>query len=191
MRGRLDEAAALRDESAPIVVANPEPQAPGSLQQFDGYLALGRGDRAAAADRFAEAANEVRSYDVKSVPTIFPECTRAFVLLGDRERAETYRDLDASTDSVQSAAFAANVTGLLEPDPARAVALQQDAIGELEQLGIRVYAARAMVDLGRAMARTGRDPREVLERARVILTECDANLFLFEVDEVLAEWIVR
>jgi hypothetical protein len=43
-----------------------------------------------------------------------------------------------------------------------------------------------MVDLGRAMAHAGQDPAEVLERARDILTECDAQLFLFEVDEVLA-----
>ena len=48
-----------------------------------------------------------------------------------------------------------------------------------------------MVDLGRAMARAGHDPREVLERARDILTECDARLFLFEVDEALGRsWLM-
>jgi uncharacterized membrane protein YvbJ len=46
--------------------------------------------------------------------------------------------------------------------------------------------ARAKVDLGRAMSRNG-EAREVLERARQILLECDAKLFLFEVDEALAE----
>jgi hypothetical protein len=51
---------------------------------------------------------------------------------------------------------------------------------------MRLFAARAMVDLGRAMIRTGQDPREVLERARAILFECDAKLFLFEVDEAFA-----
>lgn len=61
-----------------------------------------------------------------------------------------------------------------------------DAVAELERLGMRLYAARAMVDLGRAKVRARQDPREVLERARDILTECDARLFLFEVDEVLA-----
>jgi hypothetical protein len=44
-----------------------------------------------------------------------------------------------------------------------------------------------MVDLGRAMAHTGNNPREILERARDMLIERDARLFLFEVDEVLAE----
>ena len=39
----------------------------------------------------------------------------------------------------------------------------------------------------RYYAAAGQDPRETLERARAILLECDAHLFLFEVDEALAE----
>ena len=104
-----------------------------------------------------------------------------------RERAETYRDLDARTDSVQSSVHARNVAGLLETDPARAVKVLREAVTEFERLEMRVYAARAMVDLGRAMTRAGENPRELLERARDILTECDARLFLYEVDEALAE----
>ena len=41
-----------------------------------------------------------------------------------------------------------------------------------------------MVDLARQMTRAGKDPGELLARAREILIECDAQLFLFEVDEV-------
>ena len=44
-----------------------------------------------------------------------------------------------------------------------------------------------MVDLGHAMVRASQDPRDVLERARAMLTECDARLFLFEVDEAMAD----
>src|SRR5207302_5744762 len=110
-----------------------------------------------------------------------------FLLLSDRERAETYRDLDESRDSIMSTAFAANVTGLLEPDPALAIDLLSAAVAEFDRLGMRLYAARAMVDLGRAMARAGHEPQDVLTSARDILTECDAGLFLFEVDEVLAD----
>ena len=87
---------------------------------------------------------------------------------------------------MQSAAHARNVSGLLEPDPARAADLLRGAVAEFERLEMRTSAARAMVDLGRAMASAGENPAEVLERARGILTECDAQLFLFEVDEVLA-----
>jgi hypothetical protein len=44
-----------------------------------------------------------------------------------------------------------------------------------------------MVDLARAKAVAGEDPHEVLDRAREILVDCDARLFLFEVDEVTAD----
>jgi hypothetical protein len=44
-----------------------------------------------------------------------------------------------------------------------------------------------MVDLARAMGRLGEDARPVLERAREILVECDAQAFLFEVDDAIAE----
>jgi hypothetical protein len=33
------------------------------------------------------------------------------------------------------------------------------------------------------MARLAEDPRPLLARARAILVECDANAFLFEVDD--------
>jgi class 3 adenylate cyclase/tetratricopeptide (TPR) repeat protein len=188
MRGRLDEAVALRDQSATIIAATPEPQAAGTLPLFDGYLALSRRDQAAASERFAEAADQVRAHNnVDGLPEIFADCARAFLLFGDRDRAETYRDLETSTDSIEAAVFAANVRGLLEPDPARAIDLLRDAVAEFERLGMRLYAGRSMVDLGRAMAQAGQDPRGVLERARDLLTECDARLFLFEVDEVTAD----
>jgi len=48
-----------------------------------------------------------------------------------------------------------------------------------------------MVDLARAMIQVGEDPHDVLERARRIMLECDAKLFLFEIDEVLAELDAR
>ena len=186
LRGRVEEALELRNESVPILAANPEPQAAHFLPVIDGYFALARHDRAAAAEKFVEAATFVRAHSVESYPEVFTECVRALVLAGDTARAATFRDLDASTDSVQSAAHARNIAGLLESDPARAVALLREAVAEFERLEMRVYAARAMVDLGRAMAHAGEDPAEVLDRAREILTECDAQLFLFEVDEVLA-----
>jgi hypothetical protein len=182
MRGRIEEAVALREQAAPIVAANPEPQASAFLPVLDGYVALGRHDLAAAAARFAEATDAIRRAPT-ATPEAFPETVRTFLLLGDQGRASTYRDLDGSTDSVQGAAFAKNVAGLLEPDPHRAIDLLKDAVADLERLGMRLPAARAMIDLGRAMARAGEDPNDVLDRARQILVECDAVLFLPEVDQ--------
>ena len=102
MRGRLEEALALREQAAPMILANPEPQAAGFLPMFDGYVELARRNRAAAAERFAEGADEVRSYNIESAPMVFAECARAFLLLADRERAEIYRDLDGSRDSIRA-----------------------------------------------------------------------------------------
>jgi hypothetical protein len=191
MRGRIEEAVGIRDEAAPILAANPEPQASAFLPALDGYVALGRRDLAAATALFANATDAVRVAGPDGAPEVFLETARAFLLLGDEGRASTYRDLDGSTNSVQSAAFAKNVAGVLEQDPARAIELLQHAIAELERLGMRMHAARAMVDLGRAMARAGQDPHEVLNRAREILIDCDANLFLYEVDAVTAESVAR
>ena len=185
-RGRIAEARAFREQAEPILAANPEPQAHHFLPAIDGYFAFASGDRSAAAEKFVEAAKFVRSYSVESYPEVFPEVVRALILLGASERAAGYRDLDASADSVQSVAHARTIAGLLEPDPSRAVELLQDAVSEFEHLEMRVFGARAMVDLGRAIVRNGQDPTEVLSRARRVLTECDAQLYLFEVDEVLA-----
>jgi hypothetical protein len=166
------------------MTANPEPQAAHFLPLLDGYFALARHDRAAAAERFVEAATFVRAHSIDTWPDVFTDSVRALVLAGDTAHAATFRDLAASTDSIQSEAHARNVAGLLESDPARAAELLREAVAEFERLEMRVYAARAMVDLGRAMTNAGQDPTEVLARAREILTECDAQLFLFEVDEV-------
>jgi predicted ATPase/class 3 adenylate cyclase len=184
IRGRGAEAIGYRDEAAPILEANPEPQAGSFIPQLDAYLAMERGDRREAADRLAEAAESVRAYSVDTFPEIIPECARAFVMIGDRDRAETYRDLDRST-AVVSAAHARNIAGLLERDPDRAIQALQEAVDAYERLEMRPFKARAMVDLGRAMTSNDQDAREVLERARAILLECDAKLFLREVDEAL------
>jgi class 3 adenylate cyclase/tetratricopeptide (TPR) repeat protein len=184
-RGRVEEAMEVRNESEPLLMANPEPQAAHFLPEVDGYFALARGDRAAAAEKFVEAAALVRAHSLDFYPEVFTECVRALVLTGDVVRATSFRDLDTSTDSVQSAAHARNVAGLLEPDPARAQELLREAVAGFERLEMRIFAARAMVDLGRAMAQVGDDPAEILERARDTITACDAQLFLFEVDEAL------
>jgi class 3 adenylate cyclase/tetratricopeptide (TPR) repeat protein len=187
MRGHIEDAVALRGQAAPVLAANPEPQSASFLPLLDGYLALGRRDLAAAAEGFASATAALRITGPDMAPEVFAETVRTLVLMGDQGRASTYRDLDGSTSSVQSAAFAKNVAGLVEPDPLRAIDLLKEAIAELERLGMRLYAGRAMVDLGRAMARAGQDPHDVLDRARQILIDCDAGLFLFEVDPVTAE----
>jgi len=186
-RGRVDEAEAIHRASIPVLKENPEPQALLFVPLMDGNLALARGQDAAAAASFAEAIEQLRAFNVMAVPGAFPEIVRVLARTGRVEEAEGYRDLSRDVHSPAAQANAALVEGLLASDPAEARRLLQQGVAGLEGMGVRIDAARAMVDLARAMRRVGEDPRPVLERAREILVECDARLFLPEVDEALAE----
>jgi tetratricopeptide (TPR) repeat protein len=186
LRGRIDEAIGYRDEAAPIMAANPERQSDLFLPWFDAFAAMARGDADAAADLFSHAADLLLSFNPDVAPEAFPDCVRALLAVGRREDAERYR-LDPASEFIQTRAHGATIEGLLERDPRRSVELLASAVAGLEALELRPQAARAMVDLARARRRTGEEPRELLRRAREILLECDAKLFLSEVDEVLAE----
>jgi hypothetical protein len=70
-------------------------------------------------------------------------------------------------------------------DPEESRRVVAEAVAAFEALGLRIDAARAMVDLARAMLRLGEDARPTLEGARAILVDCDAVGFLFEVDAAL------
>jgi hypothetical protein len=157
------------------------------LPSFDGLFQLGRGDLREAVPAFVAAARHVRAYNVDAYPEMILECVRALVLAGERDRAVAYRDLDGAAHTGPSAAHASNIDALLERDPVNAVETLRRAVDAFERLGMRLFAARAMVDLGRAMRRAGDDAREVLEGARERLLACDAKLFLGEVDAALFE----
>ena len=44
-----------------------------------------------------------------------------------------------------------------------------------------------LIDLGEALTRAGEDPTSALERARDLLTACDARIYLPEVEALLAD----
>jgi tetratricopeptide (TPR) repeat protein len=186
-RGRLEEAVAVREEALPILRANPEPQADIFVPLFDGYLAIGRRDLRAAVDGFAGTIELLRGFAVESLPDAFASCVRVLVRLGERERAGAFRDLDTLDYTVEVMPAALNVRGLLAPDPAEAERLLAEAVAAAERFEMRTSQARAMVDLARAIAANGRDPRPTLEEARAILEACDARLFLVEIEDALAE----
>jgi class 3 adenylate cyclase/tetratricopeptide (TPR) repeat protein len=185
-RGRLDEAEAIHRESIPALNANPEPQSQIFIPMIEGYLALARGASDEAIVQFQTTIEQLRAFNVDAMPEAFPGAVRALLRAGRSEEAEAYRDLSVHGRSPAARANAALVEGLLEGDPAEARRLLADGVDALEELGLRIDAARAMVDLGGAMARVGEEPRPMFERARNLLLECDARAFLFEVDEGLA-----
>ncbi len=184
-RGRTDEAESIHRESIPVVDENPEPQSQMYIPMLDGYIAMVKGAPGEAADAFARAIEQIRIINVEALPSVFADAVRAHLLAGRPEEAETYRDLSDRGRAPAARANANVVEGLLTADPAEACRLLSEAATTLESLGLRIDAARAMVDLARAMAGSGDDASRVLDRARELLIECDALLFLPEVDEAI------
>jgi class 3 adenylate cyclase/tetratricopeptide (TPR) repeat protein len=185
-RGRIEEADAMMKRAAPIVEANPEPQAWLFVPLMAAYSSYLRGANAEAAEHFATTIEQMRKTNVEMYPEIFADTVRALLRAGRTAEAEAYRDLSEHGSSPAARAHAALVEGLLHADPAEARRLIERAVAELDALGFRIDAARALVDLGRAVARLGENPRPTFERAREILLECDARAFLFEVDDAIA-----
>jgi hypothetical protein len=186
-RGKLGEAETLHRASIPVLNENPEPQSQIFIPMVDGYLALVVKDTSRAAANFARMVDQLRGFNVESVPEVFTDLARALVRTGRGAEAEAYRDLSEHGRSPAARANAMLVEGLLAADPADARRLLGEGTAALDVLGLRIDAARAMVDLARAIARVGEDPYPTLERARSILLECDARAFLFEVDDALDE----
>ena len=184
-RGRLDESEAIHRESVPVLNENPEPQSQIYIPFVEGYLALLRGMHPEAIERFETMIDQLRDLNVETAPEVFTELIRALIHEGRGREGDGYRDLSESGRSPAARAHAALVEGLLAADPAEARRLLGDGTAELERLGLRIDAAQAMLDLGRAMRRVGEDPRATFERARDILTACDAQPLLVEVEAEL------
>jgi class 3 adenylate cyclase/tetratricopeptide (TPR) repeat protein len=185
--GRLEEAEELHHESIPILNANPEPQSQIFIPKLKGYLALARRSSSEAADHFRTMVGQVRGISVEQGPEIFTDLVRVLRRAGRAAEAGTFRDLSERGRSPAARANAALVEGMLCEDPVEARRLLAEGAAALEGIGLRVDAARAMVDLGRAMAQLGEDPRPTLERAREVLLECGARAFLFEAEDALAQ----
>ncbi|MEX2406895.1 MAG: tetratricopeptide repeat protein, partial [Actinomycetota bacterium] len=151
-QGRLEEAEATHREAIPILHANPEPQSAVFIPYNEGFFALIRREDGEAADRFAEAIAILRDFNVEDSPEVFPNVVRALLRAGRSPEAEDYRDLSTHGRSPHAQANATLVEGLLAPDPSEAHRLLAEGTAALERLGLPIDAARAMVDLGRAMA---------------------------------------
>ena len=186
-QGRLDEAEQVHAESVPILEANPEPQSEIFIPLFRGTLALIRRENDEAAEQFTGAVELLREFTVDASGASYPNVVRALLRAGRAKEADAFDDLSAHADSPAARANAKLVEGLLATDPRQARRLLSEGVAELDAVGMRVHAARAMVDLARADARAGGDPKGTLDRAREVLLECGARGFLFEVDDALAE----
>ena len=148
-------------------------------------LAAAQGRLEEALDQLRFGANLAGEYTVDHYPQVVLELIRVVLQAGSVDATERYREILGRGRSPFAQGCLRNVEGLLAEDPADAIGALRDAVERFEALGTRVDLARALLDLGRAERRAGEDPRPTFERARALLVECDAQLFVREADEEL------
>jgi hypothetical protein len=119
-------------------------------------------------------------------PEVFIRVVRRAIELGDRAVGERLQEPAAHGVFAPTLAVGLHIAALLDPDPAEQRRLLSDVVDRYGELGLKISSALVLVDLGRAEARLGHDPRESFERGRDLLIACDAQLYLPEVEEALA-----
>ena len=185
-RGRVDEAAAALERSDQILRDKPEPQVAIPRSAVAGMLAAAQGRLEEALEQLRSGANLAGEYTIDQDPQVVLELIRVVLRAGADDETERYREILARGRSPFAQACLHDVDGLLAQEPADAIVALRDAVERFESLGMRVDQARAMLELGRAMRRAGEDLRGIFTRARQLLIECDAQLFVCEADEELA-----
>ena len=186
-RGEIDDAREALDRANEIDAEEPEPQAELLLRYARGLLASQLGDHEEVVAQLVPAIEIARRFHADSEPQLYPPLLRALLAAGDRETAETYRDLEGDGGSPFTTAIGRVVDGLLAPDPVDAVRTFNDAVDRLEALPALPELGRALLDLASAHARTGVDPAPTLARAREVFTSSQAIGWLPLVDAAEAE----
>jgi tetratricopeptide (TPR) repeat protein len=186
LRGRLDEADESIETAMDLMREIPEVQYELWACVTKATLAEQRGREEEAIQELRRGVDLARAYNVDQTPQIFLALVRVLVRAGDAEAAGKYTDLTERARAPFARACAIAVEGLLAEEPDEAIRLLQDAVDKMDALGARVELSRALLDLGRAERRAGKDPRATFERARELLIECDACLFLPEVEAELS-----
>ncbi|GBC86875.1 hypothetical protein HRbin12_00874 [bacterium HR12] len=185
-QGRLEEAEEAHLASVPIIRANPEPQSWVYVPLIEGYLALARRRDEEAVRGFERTIEMLEAFTFDAAPEAVTDLVRLLLRAGRRDEAAAHRALADRGRSPAARANAAVVDGLLAPEAEAAADLLRGAVDTFDAIGMRIDAARARVDLARAEARGGDDPRPTLDAARRMLSDCHAGAFLHEVDEALA-----
>ncbi len=185
-RGKIDEAERWFREAAEIEAANPEPQSRIPLFAVEATLATVRGDRAGALALLREGAAYANRTEHGSLEWLLLELIRFLVPEEPDEALSALARLERSAAARGLARpYFLVASGLVKENPVEAIALLERGASEFERLGRRIELARCLLDLSRAQASVGRDPRPAVGRAVELLRACDAQLYLTEAESAL------
>ncbi len=186
LRGRIDEAEAALARAHEVLVGEEEPQGEIPRCWTEAMLASTQGREADALAHLRHGVQLSERFNVDIAPQLELDLIRTLAPLGEYDDANSARAVLARGWSPVTRACGRVADGLLEPDAAAAVEPLREAVDRFDSLGTKVDLARALLDLGRAERRAGRDPRRSFERARALLVDCGASFFVPQADAELA-----
>ncbi len=188
LRGATTEAEATFRDAAAITRANPEPQVEVPMHVTEALLARARGDGDRELRVLLEGAAMSLGQEQNNKDELLFELIRRLLQAGRRDEVGQWLDELARSSASRPTArsFERWARGLMAEDPAESAELLQTAASQLESLPRRIQQARSLADLAAARARLAQDPRADLERARDLLIECGATLYLGDVESALA-----
>ena len=175
LRGKPDEAEPLLAEAAIYLEGNREPQLQLALSEVYADAASARDDDDAALAHLRAGAEVASRYNVEQGGPMMLDLIRSLLDRGEIDEARRAREVLGRGEAPRTRTFAVVADGLMAEDPNEAVRLLGEACASLEEIGVRIDLARALLDLGRAERRAGIDGRASFERAREILVACDAR----------------
>jgi DNA-binding SARP family transcriptional activator len=186
LRADLAEAERSLDELRELTGQVQEVYAVVWVPLLDGLIAQARGQWERSADILLDGTRrQAGRTEIWGAVNLLCEAVRGVAHVGRFGEAREPRTQLAALASwsVPATAFLAWADGLLEPAPNRAVARLGDAVSSFERLERRVELGRCLVDVAQAEERSGGDPALTLGRAREILQNCGAMLFVAEIAE--------
>jgi hypothetical protein len=186
LRGKLEEAEPLLVEATTYLEGSHEPQITLALNQVFADAARARGRDEEALAHLREGADVASRYNVDQAAPVMWDLIRSLLDHGELDEAARAREMLGRGEAPRTRAFAEAADGLMALDPNEAVRLLREACGHLEELGVRIDLARALLDLGRAERQAGIDGRPSFGRARELLVACDAGMFLPQAETELA-----
>ncbi|HWC13873.1 MAG TPA: adenylate/guanylate cyclase domain-containing protein [Actinomycetota bacterium] len=150
------------------------------LAYAQGVVSLARGDLDKSLDHFRAAAEPDAGPDVDAWALL--EAVRALAKADRRREAAPFRDrlvalADRRMKVNQPAAWA---EALVVEDPGERGSLLEEVVAMFQSQGLRLEEGRALIDLGDAYRDSGKESGEIFERARNVLEECGAELYLRE-----------